>query len=187
MGKYPRPKIGDRYGEWVVLSAPLGPSRHARVSCKCSCGKIAEVQIGHLVSGRSKRCRSCGYKTPVHGVARERNLVLALAADHTRANAAQCKYRFVPRSSRLRLQRRMYQAVDRCHNPRCVAYHNYGGRGISVCDEWRENYVGFAKYLMTLPGWDDLNLQIDRINNNGNYEPGNLRFVTCADNLRNRR
>ena len=74
----------------------------------------------------------------------------------------------------------------RCCDPNQPNYLLYGGRGITVCDEWKESYEVFRDYALAhgyKPG-----LQIDRYpNNDGNYEPGNIRFVTCKENNRNRR
>jgi hypothetical protein len=72
--------------------------------------------------------------------------------------------------------------IRRCTNPSFHMYRWYGGRGIKVCERWTkvENFIADLDHLFA-PG-----LEIDRINNDGNYEPGNVRFVTSAENLRNR-
>lgn len=74
--------------------------------------------------------------------------------------------------------------IGRCENPNRSKYKDYGGRGIKVCDEWRtaKNFVIWALNNGYHPG-----LQIDRIDNNGNYCPENCRFVTPKKNSRNRR
>lgn len=74
---------------------------------------------------------------------------------------------------------------DRCCNVRCKAYENYGGRGIIVCDEWLEDPEKFVQWAFE-NGYED-GLAIDRIDNDGNYEPGNCRWVTAAENNQNRR
>ena len=71
---------------------------------------------------------------------------------------------------------------DRCSNKNHSSYHSYGGRGITVCNEWQD-YHSFLIWA-TNNGWED-GLQIDREENNGNYEPSNCRFVTQAINIRN--
>ena len=73
---------------------------------------------------------------------------------------------------------------QRCLNPRCRAYHNYGGRGITVCDEWCE-FEPFLAWALAA-GWHK-GLDLDRIDNDGDYTPDNCRFVTRRENVNNRR
>jgi hypothetical protein len=75
--------------------------------------------------------------------------------------------------------------IYRCENPKEKEYHNYGGRGISVCDEWRGNVEKFIEWALQ-NGYRE-GLQIDRMNNDGNYEPTNCRFVTPMQNCQNTR
>lgn len=73
----------------------------------------------------------------------------------------------------------------RCLNPKFKGYKNYGGRGISICDEWLNTPEKFIEWASN-NGWKE-GLEIDRINTNGNYEPENIRFISHAENSRNRR
>ena len=77
----------------------------------------------------------------------------------------------------------------RCYNPNATNYHRYGGRGIGVCDEWRLDFHAFKSWAMEA-GYDYTKSRkeqtIDRTNNNGNYEPSNCRWVSAAENNRNR-
>jgi len=73
----------------------------------------------------------------------------------------------------------------RCYNNKCEAYKNYGGRGILVCDEWLDNFTTFFEWSLS-NGWE-VGLEIDRQDNDGNYEPNNCRFVTQLINARNKR
>jgi hypothetical protein len=75
--------------------------------------------------------------------------------------------------------------IWRCHNPNSVNYHIYGGRGIRVCDEWRASSLAFLRWAAS-SGYVT-GLQIDRINNDGNYEPSNCRWATRSQNCQNRR
>jgi hypothetical protein len=72
---------------------------------------------------------------------------------------------------------------DRCCNPNNPNYKYYGGRGISVCDRWLTSFENFRDDM--LPSWQD-GLQLDRLDNNGNYEPLNCRWTTASINMKNR-
>ena len=73
---------------------------------------------------------------------------------------------------------------DRCFNPNSHKWKYYGGRGITVCDRWRYSYENFIDDMGLKP---DLKLSIDRIDNNGNYEPGNCRWATVSQQSSNQR
>ena len=93
--------------------------------------------------------------------------------------------------SRERLYKSVWAAMNqRCHNPNYHHYHLYGGRGISVCDEWRHDYLAFREWAMA-NGYDPDapygKCTIDRIDVNGNYEPSNCRFVTMMEQSKNKR
>lgn len=72
---------------------------------------------------------------------------------------------------------------NRCYNKNTIAYHNYGGRGITVREEWRKSFMSFYNYVGDAPA----NTSLDRIDNEGNYEPGNVRWATRAEQSRNKR
>lgn len=72
---------------------------------------------------------------------------------------------------------------NRCSNPNFHSWHNYGGRGIKVCDRWLNSFENFLEDMKEPPTWGIL----DRIDVNGNYEPSNCRWVTVAESLKNKR
>ena len=72
----------------------------------------------------------------------------------------------------------------RCERPTATHYHRYGGRGIVMCNEWKIQFIKFKEFA-DANGYND-SLQIDRIDNDGNYEPLNCRFVTASENAQNR-
>ena len=78
-------------------------------------------------------------------------------------------------------------AKNRCFNKKGVQFHDYGDRGITVCDEWSYNFKAFYDYMMGLPNAMQPGYSIDRINNDGNYEPGNMRWSTYHVQTANRR
>lgn len=75
-------------------------------------------------------------------------------------------------------------ARSRCHNPKDRAYKDYGARGIRMCEQWRESFTAFMADVGQRPS---KNHSLDRIENDGNYEPGNVRWATRTQQARNRR
>lgn len=83
-----------------------------------------------------------------------------------------------------RLYRIYHNMKNRCFNPKTTGYDRYGGRGIIVCDEWKDDFKAFYDWSIS-HGYAD-NLTIDRIDVNGNYEPGNCRWVTMKEQNQNK-
>ena len=95
------------------------------------------------------------------------------------------KYALTHGESYTRLHSIWADIKTRCLNPNCLSYKDYGGRGITICPEWTNDYITFRDWSLS-NGYKE-GLQINRINNNGNYEPNNCNFVTIQENTRNRR
>lgn len=151
---------GQKFGRLLVLYE-TGERKHHQVvwHCRCDCGNEVNVKGGSLTSGHTT---SCGCYN------RER-----VAEAHTTHNMTDHPTHHVWRAM-----------LQRCENPSDKAYENYGGRGITVCAEWHsaEKFINWA----LASGWEK-GLSIDRIDNNGNYEPNNCHWVTSKENNRNRR
>lgn len=77
--------------------------------------------------------------------------------------------------------------IDRCSNPKCKAYKYYGGRGIQVCDRWKNPVDGLQNFISDMGKKPLPDLSIDRIDNDGNYEPGNCRWATQEEQQKNKR
>ena len=149
---------GKRFGRLVVLSRAEN-DRHdiAQWLCRCDCGVEKVVRGASLRSGV---ILSCGC------LCRER-------------------HRHTHDESKTRLFRILQYVKGRCYNQNNSAYQYYGGRGISVCQEWRESFVTFRDWALANGYSDDLTL--DRIDADGNYEPSNCRWVDRKTQMRNQR
>lgn len=151
---------GKKFGRWTIVSSKPKYKGQKMWLCKCDCGKEAIVRGTSLTSGAS---RSCG----------------CLQKDATRiANTKHGHYD-------TRLHRIWSGIKTRCNNPNSTSYRNYGRRGIRICDEWLHDYVTFERWALS-HGYDDA-LTIDRINNDGNYEPVNCRWITRQEQNKNKR
>lgn len=177
--KHPLPSVGDRFGELTVERVELGSHGGLRgIWAKCSCGAGPyEVHSSNLFNGKSTRCETCAKAASAKTRVEKRY-----------AKSFFCHSAALPDTEhRRRLLNRLAAAVTRCHSPNAKQYHDYGGRGIFVCEAWRGDKSAFLLHVVTLKGWDDSSLEMDREDNNRGYEPGNIRFVTKQKNNSNRR
>jgi len=149
---------GQKFGRWTVIKRGKRIGNKLTWECKCECGNKRNVLAGTLAFGGSK---SCGCYT------KER------LTKHGQNTGTYTSPEYV---SWLKMK-------QRCLNPNDVAYHNYGGRGIIISDEWLD-FQNFYKDLGDKPSKEHT---IDRINNDGNYEKDNCKWSTKHEQSSNRR
>lgn len=132
------------------------PNKHTYWFCKCVCGKTRYLQVSQLTSGK---VTSCG-----------------------------CQNIKSIKSSIISKHKRMYTVYSsmlaRCYNPKATSYSSYGGRGIVVCEEWKNSFQSFVDWSLK-NGYNDA-LSIDRIDNTKGYCPSNCRWATMSQQYQNK-
>lgn len=168
--------LGRRFNRLEVIEFAGHPNRRTTLwKCKCDCGNISIVMSTHLKTGHTKSC-GCWL-------------------EEVRNNIKNINYKNGLSNSRI--SNIYYNMINRCYNKNNKVYNIYGGRGISVCSEWKNKdtgFINFCNWILENNYKEDLSpnnrnkFSLDRIDVNGNYCPQNCRiadFNTQANNRRN--
>lgn len=165
---------GRRFGKLLVLERAeniLKPDGKPIIQyrCLCDCGNEKIVRYSALVNNQTVSC-GCYHNEKLGDIRRTHGF-----------------------SHKERLYNLWLNMKDRCYNKNNNHYSSYGGRGIKVCDEWKDDYLTFRDWCISNGYREEIrksgrnNLTIDRIDVNGNYEPSNCRFLTNRENCLNKR
>jgi hypothetical protein len=159
---------GKRFGALLVTETRESRDGVTYWLCECDCGNEKYIAMGSLRKKDGTRSCGCSHftKGPTH-------------------------HNYVHGLTNNRLYKRLSRMIERCYNPKADNYKDYGARGIKVHQPWIDDRSLFVKYMESeYPNVYDLlkqKYEIDRIDVNGNYEPGNIRLVPCVINANNKR
>jgi len=206
--------IGSRFGKWLIIGDADKDAKSNRLAlCQCECGTQKIQRLSTLQSSNSTQCKKCRMDefnkiTDIIGQKFGSSTVISRLENNNRKEAqylVRCDcgserkvlgYRLKALAStkcprcRVKTHGKSYSSIfriwsglfRRCYNKNFKAYKYYGGRGITVCERWFK-FENFYEDMGNRP----IGESIDRINNDGNYEPGNCRWATALVQRQNQR
>lgn len=204
-----------KFGRLTVIER-AGKNKYGNVCwrCRCDCGNFCTVAGGNLTKGNTKSCGCLGggKLKDLAGLKFGRLTVLERADNKGRYTVWRCRCDCGNvcvvtgnslKSGRTKscgcLHGQKHGMADtdiyntwisikqRCFNPKTPNYNRYGGRGITICDEWKDDFQAFYDYVSKLPHFDEKGYSLDRIDNNKGYEPDNIHWADAKTQARNTR
>lgn len=156
-------RTGQVFGRLTVLARAGRRRRQTLWLCRCACGTEKVIELSGLTGGRTV---SCG----------------CYASE--KAALANLRHGFAARGARSPEHMIWTAMKQRCSNPKATGYQHYGGRGIKMCERWERSFEAFLEDVGPRPS---SKFEIDRIDNDGDYEPSNCRWTTRTAQMRNTR
>lgn len=169
--------LGKKIGKLIVLEE--SKTRNNYFLCQCECGNLKEIRKDHLKRGEIKSCGCLLKKDNMKTETRKKVM-----------NQLKIKNQKYNNLSHTKLYRVWYDIKRKCCDKNYFKYKWYGARGIKICSEWENDFLNFYNWAIN-NGFDGKldwrKCTIDRIDNNGNYEPNNCRFVDLKTQAQNTR
>jgi len=160
-------RVGQQIGRLTVLRRVENKNNRVMWECLCKCGNIIVVASGQL--GAKRSTKSCG----------------CIKIEQITRNQYGLRHGYRPKGKWHYLYKTWQSMKERCLNPNNRSYSRYGGRGICIYSEWMD-FVPFKDYVINNMGERPSGHSLDRIDNDGNYEPDNIRWATISQQNNNR-